>query len=376
MDDQPSVLAYAETLEMLKVLRKMFEPVPPMFTLPPPLTSSSSLPSLSATPVPPTPVPPKRESASPSKSAPPLEMAPPFGKCPLITPRPRNSIFLFLDEPKHGARHSPDDYAAGQMMSTLNEDNRPYFYIKDQTITDIHVLFMNNLGFRIIGLKVWTDKSHCVPRADPRCNAEIRGPDMFATRDLKKGDEIFLATPNYVCRCLMCLEEARNMERELEEEEKLKAEEEQLKAKEERLKAEEEKRKAELVYKCYSTPSDSEQASPVHPVHIIWTTPITPKNFNDGYDKGYDTGYDGSSELSDEPRLSTIPEESGGDRDGDGDTNMHSGEHDTDESRLSTIPEESGGDRDGDGDTNMHSGEHDSSDAAKRPGTNRGNAWR
>ncbi|KAK2745780.1 hypothetical protein CKAH01_06684 [Colletotrichum kahawae] len=199
--------------------------------------------------------------------------------------------------------------------------------------------FMNNLGFRIIGLKVWTDKSHCVPRADPRCNAEIRGPDMFATRDLKKGDEIFLATPNYVCRCLMCLEEARNIERELEEEEKLKAEEEQLKAKEERLKAEEEKRKAELVYKCYSTPSDSEQASPVH---IIWTTPITPKNFNDGYDKGYDTGYDGSSELSDEPRLSTIP----------------------------------GGDGDGDGDTNMHSGEHDSSDAAKRPGTNRGNAWR
>ncbi|KAK2745779.1 hypothetical protein CKAH01_06683 [Colletotrichum kahawae] len=150
MDDHLPLEAYIETLEMLKELRKMFEPVPPMFTLPPPLTSSSSLPSLSATPVPPTPVPPtpvpptpvppKRESASPSKSAPPLEMAPPFGKCPWITPRPRNSIFLFLDEPKHGARHSPDDYSAGQMMSTLNEDNRPYFYIKDQTITDIHVL--------------------------------------------------------------------------------------------------------------------------------------------------------------------------------------------------------------------------------------------
>lgn len=210
--------------------------------------------------------------------------------------------------------------------------------------------FMNTLGFRVIGLKVWTDESHCVPRGDPRCNAEIRGPDMFATRDLKKGDEIFLATPNYICRCLMCLEEAESIRRELKEEAK-------------KLRAElEDARKSKSRGPLTRDRKDDSRRLPAGtqaPVtqasrgHLIWTTPVTPDNFNDEYD--------GSSEQSDEPdKINDVKGIHG--------INVID-DVSSDESRLSTIPEESGEDRDGDGDVNRNSGEDDSNDAGKSPDT-------
>lgn len=226
--------------------------------------------------------------------------------------------------------------------------------------------FMNTLGFRVIGLKVWTDKSHCVPRGDPRCNAEIRGPDMFATRDLKKGDEIFLATPNYICRCLMCLEEAESIRRELEEEakekeaKKLKAELEDARnskspgylTKDSKDDSQEHNRKDDSQRLAAGTQAPVTQASRGH---LIWTTTLTPDNFNDEYD--------GSFEQSDEPdEISEIKGIHG--------INVID-DASSDESRLSTVPEESGEDRDEDGDgrVNMDSGEDDSNDAGKRPDT-------
>lgn len=151
--DTTLVGGFLERVAMILEQRNSGQPRPPMPTAPPPLSalpasSSSSLSSLGPTPERPTPEPPtssarkalvlpKREPVDSS------EMAPPFGECPWTTTLPPwrpNSIFLSLDEPKHGARHSPDDYSAGQMMSTLNEDNRPYFYIQDQLIMETHVL--------------------------------------------------------------------------------------------------------------------------------------------------------------------------------------------------------------------------------------------
>ncbi|KAJ3958028.1 hypothetical protein N0V92_005393 [Colletotrichum tropicale] len=224
--------------------------------------------------------------------------------------------------------------------------------------------FMNTLGFRVIGLKVWTDESHCVPRGDPRCNAEIRGPDMFATRDLKKGDEIFLATPNYICRCIMCLEEAESIRRELEEEakeeeaKKLKAELKDARnskypgslTKDSKADSQEQKRKDDSQRLPAGTQAPVTQASRGH---LIWTTPVTPDNFSDEYD--------GSSEQSDEPdKINDIKGIHG--------INVID-DVSSDESRLSTIPEESGEDGDGDGDVNMNSGEVDSNDAGKSPDT-------
>ncbi|EQB50908.1 hypothetical protein CGLO_09608 [Colletotrichum gloeosporioides Cg-14] len=185
---------------------------------------------------------------------------------------------------------------------------------------------------------------------------------MFATRDLKKGDEIFLATPNYICRCLMCLEEAESIRRELEEEakeeeaKKLKSELEDAGnskspgplTKDSKDDSQEQKRKDDSRRLPAGTQAPVTQASRGH---LIWTTTLTPDNFNDEYD--------GSSEQSDEPdKINDIKGIHG--------INVID-DASSDESRLSTIPEESGEDRDGDGEFNMNSGEDDSNYTGKRP---------
>ncbi|KAE9582908.1 hypothetical protein CGMCC3_g866 [Colletotrichum fructicola] len=184
---------------------------------------------------------------------------------------------------------------------------------------------------------------------------------MFATRDLKKGDEIFLATPNYICRCLMCLEEAESIRRELKEEaKKLRAELEDARnskssgplTRDSKNSSQEQNRKDDSRRLPAGTQAPVTQASRGH---LIWTTTLTPHNFNDEYD--------GSSEQPDEPDKIN-------DNKGIPGINVID-DVSSDESRLSTIPEESGEDRDedGDGHVNMDSGEDDSNDAGKRPDT-------
>ncbi|KAL3300998.1 hypothetical protein RB213_001604 [Colletotrichum asianum] len=178
---------------------------------------------------------------------------------------------------------------------------------------------------------------------------------MFATRDLKKGDEIFLATPNYICRCLMCLEEAESIRRELEEEAK------EVEAKKLKAELEDARNSKSPGSLMKDSKHDSQRlaAGTQAPVtqasrgHLIWTTPVTPDNFNDKYD--------GSSEQSDEPdKINDIKGIHG--------INVID-DVSSDESRLSTIPEDSGEDGDGDGGVNMNSGEDDNNDAGKSPDT-------